>query len=231
MARFLDDALEVAFTIPKAYNARMGLDRSGLPFIVGALLLTAIVWMTMGLRWSLPFLVAAGFFAFFFRDPPRTVPPTDRSMVIAPADGRVLVAGEGQEGVAPAGTWRQISIFLSPLDVHVNRVPVSGRVLRVEQSHGQSLPAYRQEAASANSRSEIWMDADGRVVVFRQVVGIVARRIVCRLQPGQIVQAGDRFGIMKFGSRMDVFLPPDATLRVSKGDKVRSGETILARLS
>ncbi len=209
----------------------MGLDRAGLPFIAVALLLAAALWMAMGPKGGVPLLVAAAFFTFFFRDPDRAVPPVDGSAVIAPADGRVLVAGDGEPGVAPPGSWRQISIFLSPLDVHVNRAPVSGKVIRVEQSHGRALPAYRHEASSENSRSEVWMDAGGRVVVFRQVVGILARRIVCRLQPGQIVRAGERFGIMKFGSRMDVFLPPDTTLQVTKGDRVRSGETILARLA
>jgi phosphatidylserine decarboxylase len=209
----------------------MGLDRAGLPFILVAVLLAAALWILAGFRWAVPFLGAAAFFVFFFRDPDRTVPPVDASAVIAPADGRVLVAGDGEAGVAPAGKWRQISIFLSPLDVHVNRAPVTGKVIRVEQVHGRAMPAYRPEASRANSRSEIWMDAGGRVVVFRQIVGILARRIVCRLEPGQMVRAGDRFGIMKFGSRMDVFLPPETSIEVAKGDRVRSGETILARLT
>ena len=97
------------------------------------------------------------------------------------------------------------SIFLSPLDVHVNRVPASGEVMRIEQHRGRHLPAYRRDAASANERTEVWLGSANGIIVFRQVVGVLARRIVCRLTPGQRVQAGERFGIMKFGSRMDVF--------------------------
>ncbi len=130
----------------------------------------------------------------------------------------------------PAGTWQQISIFLSPMDVHVNRVPVSGRVTRVAFTRGRFLPAYRHDAATANERSEIWIDHRGQTIVARQIVGILARRVVCRVEPGTEVRAGDRFGIMKFGSRMDVFLPPSADIRVHVGDVVRAGETVIAVL-
>ena len=130
--------------------------------------------------------------------------------VLSPADGRVLVAGPAVADAAPPGAWQQISIFLSPMDVHVNRVPVSGRVTRVSYRPGRFLPAYHHDAAAANERSEIWIDHDGQPIVARQIVGILARRVVCRVQIGAEVRAGDRFGIMKFGSRMDVFLPPTA---------------------
>jgi phosphatidylserine decarboxylase len=122
-----------------------------------------------------------------------------------------------------------VSIFLSPLDVHINRSPVSGRVERVEYHAGSFLPAYRREARD-NERSEVWIDHDGQPVIFRQVVGVLARRIVCRLAPGDVVRAGDRVGLMKFGSRMDVFLPSSAILLVAAGDHVRGGETRIARL-
>jgi phosphatidylserine decarboxylase len=142
----------------------------------------------------------------------------------------VLVAGPASADQAPPGNWQQISIFLSPLDVHVNRVPVSGRVTRVSFTRGQFLPAYRPDAARHNERSEIWLDHHGQVVVARQVVGILARRVVCRLESGAEVRAGDRMGIMKFGSRMDVFLPPTTTISVRVGQSVRGGETIIAVL-
>jgi phosphatidylserine decarboxylase len=116
------------------------------------------------------------------------------------------------------------------MDVHVNRIPVSGRVTRVEYKPGRFLPAYRHDAGTANERSEIWIDHDGQAIVARQVVGMLARRVVCRVEPGTDVRAGDRFGIMKFGSRMDVFLPPDATLMVKVGDAVRGGVTVIAML-
>jgi phosphatidylserine decarboxylase len=115
------------------------------------------------------------------------------------------------------------------MDVHVNRVPASGRVTRVEHVPGKFLPAYHHDATQ-NERTEVWLDAGGRTIVFRQVVGMLARRIVCRIAPGDDVTAGQRFGVMKFGSRMDVFLPLDATLRVKEGDMVRAGDTVLAEL-
>ena len=129
------------------------------------------------------------------------------------------------------GEWLQISIFLSPMDVHVNRAPVSGRVMRVDFRRGKYLPAYHHDAASANERSEIWVDQNGQAVVFRQIVGILARRVVCRVQPGAQLKAGQRFGIMKFGSRMDVFLPTSASVTVSVGGRVRGGESVIARLA
>jgi phosphatidylserine decarboxylase len=131
---------------------------------------------------------------------------------------------------APPGSWGQISIFLSPMDVHVNRVPASGTVTRVTLTRGRYLPAYRREAAAINERSEIWIDHDGQTIVARQIVGMLARRVVCRLEEGARVAAGQRLGIMKFGSRMDVFVPDDAQISVKVGAMVRGGETIIAVL-
>jgi len=208
----------------------MRLDPAGLPFIAGAFGLAAVSAAAIGWVLALPFLALTVLFAFFFRDPER-VPPRDPDAVLAPADGRVLVAGPALAAAAPPGSWKQISIFLSPTDVHVNRIPVSGRVIKVSYLPGRFLPAYRHDAGSENERSEIWIDHHGREVVARQIVGILARRVVCRATPGSDVHAGDRFGIMKFGSRMDVFVPETATIAVKVGDVVRGGETVIARLS
>ncbi|MBI3402707.1 MAG: phosphatidylserine decarboxylase family protein [Acidobacteria bacterium] len=207
----------------------MRLDRAGWPFISGALFLALASAVAVGWGLALPLAALAAFFAFFFRDPSRT-PPTDAHLVLSPADGRVLVAGAANADAAPPGAWQQISIFLSPMDVHVNRIPASGRVTRVSYTPGKFLPAYRPDAATANERSEIWIDHDGQAVVARQIVGILARRVVCRVQSGAEVRAGDRFGIMKFGSRMDVFLPINATIKVAVGQMVRGGETVIAVL-
>ena len=207
----------------------MKIDRAGLPFILGSLLPAAALVALRRPSWALPLISLSGFFAFFFRDPDRDV-PDDPTVVVSPADGRVMHAGPADPEVAPKGDWTQVSIFLSPLDVHVNRTPVSGRVLTVDYRPGRFLPAYRGEAAAENERSEIWIDHAGRTVVCRQVVGVMARRVVCRLVPGLDVRQGQRLGIMKFGSRMDVFLPPDSVLEVEVGDMVRGGETILSRL-
>jgi phosphatidylserine decarboxylase len=204
------------------------LDPAGWPFISGAVAL-AILGGAVAWPLSVPFLILTAFFLFFFRDPDRHHSANFDS-VISPADGRVLVAGDAVPDAAPPGTWKQISIFLSPMDVHVNRIPASGRVTKVAFTPGKFLAAYKHDAASTNERSEIWIDHAGQIVVSRQIVGFLARRVVCRATPGLEVRAGDRYGVMKFGSRMDVFLPTTAEILVKVGDMVRGGETVIAVL-
>jgi len=207
-----------------------GFDRAGFPFVGGAWLIAAIAGMYGGWLLAAPFVALGAFFAFFFRDPERTS-PDEQHVVLSPADGQVKFVGDAEPGVAPPGEWKQISIFLSPMDVHVNRIPASGTVTRVSYTPGKFLPAYRPEAAAVNERSEVWIDrGNGETVVARQVVGILARRVVCRAKIGERVRAGQRFGIMKFGSRMDVFLPRSATLKATIGEMVRGGETVIAVL-
>ena len=207
----------------------MTIDRAGYPFIGGTAALACAAALTVGAAGAVPLALLAAFFTFFFRDPDRDS-PQDPKLVLSPADGRVLLAGPADPDAAPPGEWKQISIFLSPMDVHVNFSPASGRVTRVDFRRGTYLPAYHRAAASTNERSEVWIDHNGLTIVFRQIVGILARRVVCRVTTGQNLQAGERVGIMKFGSRMDVFLPPFAGLRVSAGDKVVGGETVIAEL-
>lgn len=207
----------------------MTIDRSGYPFIGGTAALATAAALTVGSAGAVPLFVLAAFFLYFFRDPDRDS-PQDPAFVLSPADGRVLVAGPADPHAAPPGEWKQISIFLSPVDVHVNRTPVSGRVTKVHFREGTFLPAYHRDAAAANERSEVWIDHGGVPVVFRQIVGILARRVVCRVQPGAELKAGERFGIMKFGSRMDVFLPLAAELKVNVGDTVVGGVTVIALL-
>lgn len=177
----------------------------------------------------LPVAVAA-----FFRDPVRTVDgtPAVADLVVSPADGKVMYAGPGQEGVAPAGDWQQVSIFLSAFDVHVNRSPWSGTVTDVTYTPGRWLAAYKHESAHLNERSEVTVTDDaGRTVVFRQIVGLMARRVVTRVREGDVVRAGERIGVMKFGSRMDVFVPPQVRLEVEAGQRTVAGETVLGRWS
>ena len=166
--------------------------------------------------------------ALFFRDPDRTV-PNDPDAILSPADGTVLHAGPARASEAPPGAWQQITIFLSLFDVHINRTPAAGRITRVTHVPGMFLPAFRPEA-HRNEHSEIWIDRRGIMVVFRQVVGVLARRVVTRVKAGDTLEPGARIGLMKFGSRMDVFLPMDAELRVQVGEQVVGGETVLATL-
>jgi phosphatidylserine decarboxylase len=206
----------------------MKIDRAGYPFIAGALVPAAALAATRHRAWAVPFAALAGFFAYFFRDPDRHV-PQDPGLVVSPADGRVMISGPSDGRWAPPGDWNQITIFLSPMDVHINRTPVAGRITRIDYRPGKFLPAYN-EGSNDNELNEIWIDANGRPIVVRQVVGIVARRIVCRVSPGEEIARGERIGLMKFGSRMDVFLPRDAELVVRVGERVIGGETVLARL-
>lgn len=204
----------------------MKIDRAGWPFVVGAsvpaiLLGPVLPWVAGA------FGALALFMVFFFRDPERTVPEL-ADAIVSPADGRVLIAGAAEPASAPPGDWKQISIFLSPLDVHINRIPIGGQVFRVEYTPGRFLAAYRPESARVNERNEVWIAHAGATVVCRQVVGVLARRLVCRVAPGAAVRTGERFGLMKFGSRIDLFLPPHATLRAAAGDRVRGGETVVA---
>jgi phosphatidylserine decarboxylase len=140
-----------------------------------------------------------------------------------------MVAGEPQPGVAPEGDWQQVSVFLSVVDVHVNRAPYRGQVTEHSYQPGSFLAAYRRESAHRNERSELWVRDGDRTVVFRQVVGVLARRIVTRVGVGTQVATGERIGLMKFGSRMDVFVPRECTVTVTEGQRVRGGETVIAR--
>jgi phosphatidylserine decarboxylase len=206
----------------------MRIDKAGVPFIAGALVPAAVLAGARRYGWAAGFAALGGFFAYFFRDPDRHV-PTEPGLVVSPADGRVVIAGDADPRWSPPGVWKQITIFLSPMDVHMNRTPVAGRIARVEYRAGKFLPAYKEDA-NQNELNEIWIDHEGEPVVVRQIVGVLARRIVCRVVEGQTLERGDRIGLMKFGSRMDVFLPARAAILVRVGDHVIAGESVLARL-
>jgi len=204
------------------------IDRAGVPFIAGAAVPAAILAARRQYGWAAGFAALGAFFAYFFRDPERTI-PVEEGLVVSPADGRIMIAGPSDGRWSPPGSWLQVTIFLSPMDVHMNRTPVDGRITRIDYRAGKFLPAYKEDA-NENELNEIWIDHHGQTVVVRQVVGLLARRIVCRVQEGQTLERGERIGLMKFGSRMDVFLPPHAELLVRVGESVVAGETVLARL-
>jgi phosphatidylserine decarboxylase len=206
----------------------MKIDRAGLPFIAGALVPAVALAATRRYGWATGFAALGAFFAYFFRDPERRI-PADEGLVVSPADGRVVIAGPADPRWSPPGPWGQITIFLSPMDVHMNRTPVDGTVTRVEYRAGKFLPAYKEDA-NQNELNEIWIDHRGTPVVVRQIVGVLARRIVCRVVEGQSLARGERIGLMKFGSRMDVFLPANAEIVARVGEHVVAGETVLARL-
>lgn len=198
---------------------------AGWPFILVPL---ALALGALGGGWpktALALGLLAAFMVFFFRDPERH-PPAVPGAVLAPADGRVMEIREAVED-AFVGTGRQVSIFLSPLDVHVNRAPIVALVTDVQYRPGAFRPAYRAEASEANERTTIALQGQEVRVVVRQIAGVLARRIVCRVRPGDKVAAGERIGLIKFGSRVDLVVPWSVRLSVGTGDRVRAGETVM----
>jgi phosphatidylserine decarboxylase len=173
------------------------------------------------------------FTLWFFRDPQRIIPSSaisDPSIIIAPADGKIVEIIEMEEKEFFKGKARQISIFLSPLDVHVNRSPVSGTVEFYRYMQGDYMVAWHPKASELNEQSRIGVQNEFGKVFFKQITGVLARRIVCTVKQGDVLKTGEQIGMMKFGSRMDVILPLDAEILVHKDERTRGGETIIARL-
>lgn len=196
--------------------------------LAGLLLPTPLGWLAVALG-----LALVAFSLYFFRDPARVPPegPEPETLLLAPADGKVVVVQDVDEPLYLKGKARQISIFLSPLNVHVNRIPADGTIEYVNYVPGQYLVAWHPKASEKNERSEIGLvHPTGARVLFKQIAGAVARRIVYHVKVGDVVGAGDRFGIVRFGSRMDVLVPPSTEIQVRVGDRVSAGTTILGRL-
>jgi len=202
----------------------MPIAREGWPFVFVLVALAAVLFV---LRWPWVggvFLALGLFTLFFFRDPERAV-PADPHLVLSPADGRVVVAGPAPAGNPLGEGASQVSIFLSVFDVHVNRAPIGGRISHVEYNHGEFLPAFQDKASLANEQNSVTIEGGGGSVLFKQIAGLIARRIVFNKKEGDSVAAGERVGMIKFGSRVDMFLPRDVRLRVQKGDRVSAGVT------
>ncbi len=201
---------------------KAGLAVEGWPFVLAVLIVGAVVF-AMGFVWAGVFsLFLALLVAGFFRDPQRKM-PTDPDLLISPADGKVIKVDRSEDG------GLHVAIFLSVFDVHVNRSPIEGTVERVRYRPGRYLAAFKDEVEQQNERNELWLDtARGRVKIV-QIAGLIARRIVCRVKPGEIVPRGERFGLIRFGSRTDLHLPPGAEALVEVGDRVRGAQTPVAR--
>jgi len=178
-----------------------------------------------------PLLVLlCGLILYFFRDPDR-ITPEGENLVISPADGKIVLVQPAEENEYVKKPVTQISIFLSPLDVHVNRNPVSGDLEYVEYYPGKYLMAWEDHASEMNERAHFGVKhPSGTKMMFKQITGFLARRIVYHIKEGDTLKAGERFGIMKFGSRMDLLLPDNVEINVKKGDRTVAGETIIARI-
>ena len=201
--------------------------RDGLYYGVSLLVVAVIVYF--GTHWisltAIPFLLAV-FFLIFFRDPEREI-PAGPGLIVSPGDGKVE---EAEWIETTAGARFRVSIFLSVFDVHVNRVPISGKVTLMEYREGQFLNAMSPESAILNEQTLIVIEDGENSVSFKQIAGLLARRIVCDLKTGDVVQRGQRMGMIKFGSRVDVLMPADVELRVKPGDRVQGGKSILGVL-
>lgn len=193
--------------------------------IVVAFVFVEPKWLKYGLT-----ALAVLFFGFtvnFFRDPERT-PPSGDHLVLSPADGKVIVVRKAEEKEFFGGETTQISIFMSPINVHVNRAPISGTVKHYRYVKGEYFAAFEDKASEKNEQTIIGLEGTRGKVLFKQIAGFIARRIVCTLNIGDRTKAGERFGMIKFGSRVDVFVPTSALIHVREGDVAVAGETVLA---
>jgi len=200
--------------------------RDGIPYVVIPLGL-AILPLVFGYWWlAIPFVAVAVFMAYFFRDPRRAI-PTEPGIVVAPADGLVTIVrlADGRENLESL-----VSIFLSPLDVHINRAPIGGVITEIAYKKGKYLMATKEASRLLNEQNTLTIQGDGLTVRCTQIAGILARRIVCWKQKGERVKCGERFGMIKFGSRTDVLLPPHVEVIVREGMRVRGGVTIVGRV-
>ncbi len=204
--------------------------REGWPFIGISTLVAVAVLVLGGLLWSLPFWVVVVFVVQFFRDPPRRI-PDDPKAVLAPADGRIVVVGKARDPYLERDALK-ISVFMNVFNVHSNRSPVDGVVQGRWYNPGAFVNAALDKASLENERNALWLKTiTGVDVTCVQVAGLVARRILCYVDKGAVLSRGQRYGFIRFGSRLDVYLPLDAQPSVAIGDKVRATETILARLA
>jgi phosphatidylserine decarboxylase len=194
--------------------------REGIPFIIIPVLLAALAGF---FGWWVVAVIFAGlalFMMYFFRDPRRTV-PGDAHLILSAADGVVTRIEEDGK--------KFVSVFLSPLDVHINRSPISGKIVKVDYTRGKKKPATSDQASLVNERNALTIEGDGITVVCTQIAGIVARRIVCWPKEGDNLERGQKFGLIKFSSRTDLLMPENVELAVKVGDRVKGGETIIAR--
>src|SRR6185503_3726533 len=209
----------------------MKIAKEGYPLIFSGAVLTAVAaiagWKSAGAALGLATFAMAA----FFRDPERRI-PAGEGLVVSPADGKVVGIADAGETSRFTGTAMRISIFLSPLDVHINRFPVGGKIADIQYKQGEFLAAYKGEASEKNEQNALKIvDSKGRFFGLVQIAGVLARRIVCRAKAGDILGRGDRFGLIMFGSRTDLYLPHGCKIEVSEGQRVKGGETIIGRFA
>jgi phosphatidylserine decarboxylase len=202
--------------------------RDGYIYGLSLLVVAAVLaWATHNWAWSIAPVLLAAFFLWFFRDPERTI-PSDPGLIVSPGDGLVT---ETAVIVTPEGPRQRISIFLSVFDVHVNRAPIAGVLTSVSYQKGRYLNAMNPASADRNEQNSATVSGEGIEITFKQIAGLLARRIVFNLREGDTVERGQRVGIIKFGSRVNVLLPVEAELRVKVGQRVKGGSSVLAAIA
>ncbi len=204
---------------------KMPIAAPGYPFILAALALTVVSFFVFSFLVPV-FLILTVFTIYFFRDPERTA-PTEGNLVLAPADGRIVRVEQVYEPHFIKGDVQKVSIFLSLFDVHVNRCPYAGKVSYANYIPGRFIAAHKKEASEYNERNMLGIETSQGKMLVIQVAGLIARRIVCWIKPGDQVTSGSRIGMIRFGSCTEIFFPLEARLTVKVGDKVRGGETVL----
>ncbi len=204
----------------------MRLDREGYPFTAVAVIAALAVYFFAGGYWSIPFWLFAVFVLQFFRDPTRDV-PADDNLVVSPADGKVVAVGEAIDPISGNSATR-IAIFLNVFSVHSNRIPVAGTIIKKEYRTGKFLNAAVDKSAEENERNSIVIcGSDSHEITCIQIAGLIARRILCYVDTGDQVQKGQKYGFIRFGSRVELFLPPEYQVNVSIGDSVRGGADVI----
>lgn len=201
----------------------------GYSYIIVFTAVTAAVFLLFGIWIAfLPFALTL-FMLFFFRDPERKT-PEDKNIFISPADGKIIVIKDTFENEYLKTDAKMISIFMSPLNVHVNRIPCDSVVKNVFHKKGKFLAAYKENASIENESISLVLDTKYGGILVRQVAGYIARRAVCRVKAGDALKQGERYGIIKFSSRLDVYLPKNSKINIKLGEKVKAGETILSHI-
>lgn len=204
--------------------------REGWPFIAGIFAVALLVQLMAGWLWASPLWLIALFILQFFRDPPRVIPDL-AGVVLAPADGRIVAVDKVQDPYLMREALK-VSVFMNVFNVHSNRSPVDGEIRNQWYFPGNFLNASLSKASLENERNALWIQTDkGQNVTCVQIAGLVAKRIVCHVHPGEHLACGQRFGFIRFGSRVDVYLPLGTKINVRIGDKVRATETVLAEFS
>lgn len=205
--------------------------REGIPFILIALVIAALIFVFAGPIAGAVALALPAFVTNFFRDPERE-PPSGEDLIVSPADGKVISIAEVDEGRYLNRKMKRVCVFMNVFNVHVNRVPVSGKIVSVRYNPGKFLMGYAEKASLDNEQNAIVIEKEpGQEILFIQIAGLVARRIVCYLKGGERVTRAERFGLIRFGSRVDVYMPLETEIRVKVGDKVSAGESVLGRLA